>query len=137
MANVVKITYQLRRGYEEVWERNNPILASGEPGFVIDKNKLKIGDGVTAWNDLKYIAGSMEDIEGETSFLYIAETVNDFPAQGSLDVLYKATSEKRLYQWNEKDKKYESLNDSVNVDNLTQTEGTVLVLYGGSATDNI
>lgn len=137
MANVIKITYQLRRGYEEVWEKNNPILASGEPGFVIDKNKLKIGDGVTAWNDLKYIAGSMEDIEGETSFLYIAETVNDFPAQGNLDVLYKATSERKLYQWNEKDKNYEALNDSVNVDNLTQTEGTVLILYGGSATDNI
>lgn len=137
MANVVKITYQLRRGYEEVWKKNNPILASGEPGFVIDKNKLKIGDGVTAWNDLEYIAGNTEDIDGDTSFLYNAETINDFPAEGALNVLYKASSERKLYQWNEKDKKYESLNDSVNVDNLTQTEGTVLILYGGSATDNI
>lgn len=137
MANVVKITYQLRRGYEEVWKKNNPILASGEPGFVIDKNKLKIGDGITAWNDLEYIAGNTEDIDGDTSFLYNAETINDFPAEGALNVLYKASSERKLYQWNEKDKKYESLNDSINVDNLTQTEGTVLILYGGSATDNI
>jgi hypothetical protein len=39
----------------EVWARNNPILAKGEPGFVLDENRLKIGDGVTAWNDLDYI----------------------------------------------------------------------------------
>jgi hypothetical protein len=47
----------LRRGTKAVWEKNNPILASGEPGFVIDKNLLKIGDGVTPWNELSYIAG--------------------------------------------------------------------------------
>jgi hypothetical protein len=35
------------------------------------------------------------------------------------------------------DKIYEPLNDKINVENLVQNEGTVLVLYGGSATDNI
>ena len=55
MAEIYKATFQLRRGSAEVWKMNNPILKRGEPGFVIDENKLKIGDGVTPWNDLKYI----------------------------------------------------------------------------------
>lgn len=58
MAEIYKTTFQLRRGNAAVWETNNPILKRGEPGFVIDENKLKIGDGVTPWNDLKYISDS-------------------------------------------------------------------------------
>lgn len=62
MAEIIKTTFLLRRGYKAVWERNNPILATGEPGFVIDENRLKIGDGITPWNDLDYI-GEAERIE--------------------------------------------------------------------------
>ena len=54
MAEILKTTFLLRRGLAEAWERNNPVLSCGEPGFVIDQNKLKIGDGQTAWNDLPY-----------------------------------------------------------------------------------
>jgi hypothetical protein len=46
---------QFKRGKEEALSRVNPILAMGEPGFVIDKNSVKIGDGITAWNDLPYL----------------------------------------------------------------------------------
>ena len=49
---------QLKRGTAERWYTVNPILAIGEPGFVYDANKLKIGDGVTPWNELPYIEGS-------------------------------------------------------------------------------
>lgn len=49
---------QLKRGTAERWYTVNPILAIGEPGFVYDDNKLKIGDGVTPWNELPYIGGS-------------------------------------------------------------------------------
>ena len=62
MAQVIKATFQLRRGLLEAWERNNPILAKGEPGFVLDKNALKIGDGVTPWKELDYIGLSQEDL---------------------------------------------------------------------------
>lgn len=62
MAQVIKTTFQLRRGLLEVWERNNPILAKGEPSFVVDKNALKIGDGVTPWKELEYIGLSQEDL---------------------------------------------------------------------------
>lgn len=58
MAEIIKTTFLLRRGYTEVWERNNPILQLGEPGFEIDKNKLKVGDGTTAWKNLPYIGGT-------------------------------------------------------------------------------
>lgn len=55
MAEVVLNTiFQLKRGLLEAWERNNPILRQGEPGYVLDTGKLKIGDGATAWKDLKY-----------------------------------------------------------------------------------
>lgn len=56
-TTVIKIAYQLRRSTEQEWDAANPILRQGEPGFVIDKNKLKIGDGITAWNNLEYLDG--------------------------------------------------------------------------------
>lgn len=59
------ITYQLRRGTAAVWEKNNPILNYGEPGFEKDTYRLKIGDGVTHWVDLPYIGGN--DIEYSVS----------------------------------------------------------------------
>ena len=62
MAQVIKTTFQLRRGLLETWEKNNPILAKGEPSFVVDKNALKIGDGATPWKDLEYIGLSQEDL---------------------------------------------------------------------------
>lgn len=40
------------------WTANNPILQLGELGSEKDTNKIKVGDGVTAWNDLPYSGGS-------------------------------------------------------------------------------
>jgi hypothetical protein len=57
---------QLKRGTAERWYTVNPILAIGEPGFVYDANKLKIGDGVTPWNELPYIEGSTGEITNLT-----------------------------------------------------------------------
>lgn len=31
MAKVIKTTFKLRRGKEAAWEKNNPVLAAGEP----------------------------------------------------------------------------------------------------------
>lgn len=39
------------------WEKRNPLLGDGEPGFEEDTGSLKIGDGVKHWNDLPYVAG--------------------------------------------------------------------------------
>ena len=45
---------QLRRGGAQEWANSNPILAQGELGIELDTGRFKIGDGVTAWNTLRY-----------------------------------------------------------------------------------
>ena len=52
----MSVLIRLRRGTEYGWNSANIILASGEPGFELDTGRLKVGDGVTAWNSLSYIA---------------------------------------------------------------------------------
>lgn len=52
MAVVTQI--QVRRGTASQWTSTNPTLASGEWGFETDTNKVKIGDGTTAWTGLSY-----------------------------------------------------------------------------------
>jgi hypothetical protein len=95
MAEVLKTRFQLRRGYEATWEKNNPILASGEPGFVIDKNLLKIGDGVKTWKELDYIGDSNSNSESDVqSGVYNADTKENFPAIGDVSIIYKARIEK-------------------------------------------
>ncbi len=49
----------LRRDTAANWASNNPILSEGEPGFQTDSGNqiLKVGDGVTAWNDLAQFQG--------------------------------------------------------------------------------
>ena len=37
------------------WTSANPILSKGEIGLETDTNKLKFGDGITAWNSLNYL----------------------------------------------------------------------------------
>lgn len=58
MAKVINTTFQFKRGLAEAWERVNPILAAGEPGWTLDTHVLKIGDGATAWNDLNSVSGN-------------------------------------------------------------------------------
>ncbi len=57
MSRIIKTTFQLRRGLKQDWETINPLLAYGEPGFEVDTNKLKIGNGLEEWNDLEYLTG--------------------------------------------------------------------------------
>lgn len=153
MAEIIKTTFQLRRGYEAVWERNNPILASGEPGFVIDKNRLKIGDGETAWNDLEYIGGESIKIEEVTETVEnlvndVTEIINllgDSETENSLiyrienlDAAINNSQEVEIVEvGTEEEPKKALIIKEVNVNKLVQNENDVLVLYGGSAYDNI
>lgn len=107
-------TLQLKRGAAARWRELNIVLAAGEPGFVTDENRLKIGDGVTPWNDLPYIC---------ESGVINASTHNDFPATGREDVIYKAESEKLLYQWNATNLKYEVLGKTEGSGDLAEIEG--------------
>ena len=99
MANYI---IQLKRGKSTSWTNLNLILQAGEPGFEIDTGKLKIGDGVTPWNELSYL--------GENKSLIVnADTRNDFPPIGDVNNIYKSSQEKTLYQWNQDTYKYELL----------------------------
>ena len=48
------VRFQLRRDTAANWTSTNPVLALGEPGVETDTLKVKVGDGVTAWNSLGY-----------------------------------------------------------------------------------
>lgn len=57
---------QFKRATAERWRELNPILASGEPGYVKNATEpgqsLKIGDGRTPWNDLPFAGAYDIDI---------------------------------------------------------------------------
>ena len=56
-TEVINTTFQFKRGLASAWQRVNPVLAPGEPGWTLDTHILKIGDGITAWNDLDAVTG--------------------------------------------------------------------------------
>lgn len=118
MATVINTTFKLKRGTEARWAEVNPVLALGEPGFVYDTNRLKIGDGVTAWNDLPYIDGKRE--------VAVYNSSTDFPSVGEQGILYNATSELSLYQFNSSTNTYEKLSDGRGIDDIT-------IINGGNA----
>ena len=118
MATVINTTFKLKRGTASRWAEVNPILEIGEPGFVYDTNRLKIGDGVTAWNDLPYIDGKREVVNFEIA--------SEFPTQGDPNMIYKASDELSLYQFNAETKAYEKISDGIVIDNIN-------IINGGNA----
>ena len=100
---VLKVILQNRRGTEEEWRRVNPIIEEAVIVYSTDVKKIKIGDGVSRWTDLEYQASDSSVVEGKTRY--------DFPSIGKTGVLYKASQEKKIYQWNSADRKYETIGD--------------------------
>jgi hypothetical protein len=55
---------QFRKGTASAWTTANPVLASGEPGFDVTNNILKVGTGSSPWSSLSplfsglYISGT-------------------------------------------------------------------------------
>ena len=50
-----KVKFQFRRDTLCNWSNSDPLLQAGEPGFEIDTNSFKIGDGINKWRSLPYI----------------------------------------------------------------------------------
>lgn len=50
------IPIQFRRGTSTQWDSSNPVLSSGEPGFDITNNIIKVGDGTSSWTSLSGLA---------------------------------------------------------------------------------
>ena len=120
MSTTVNVTFQFKKGTAARWNEVNPVLAESEPGFVTDENRLKIGDGITAWKDLPYM--------GESSVVN-ANTHYDFPSIGRANVIYKAETEKKIYQWNSTDLKYEIISSTDESGSLIDIE----LIHGGHA----
>lgn len=59
--------WQTKRDTAANWTSNDPVLLNGEIGFETDTNKIKIGDGSTAWTSLAYFGGAA----GGTAFSII------------------------------------------------------------------
>lgn len=58
------------------WETNNPVLYNGEIGYDTTSKRVKIGDGLTAWNNLTHVTvGKQANIRnGEIFNDYITNT---------------------------------------------------------------
>ena len=57
---------QLLRGTSEALTASNPTLLAGELGFETDTGRFKFGDGVNAWQELKYAAATADGLTQET-----------------------------------------------------------------------
>ena len=114
MAQIIKTTFKFRRNIAEYWKNTNPVLADGEPCFELDTGKLKIGNGTTAYNDLKYINGDSVQIEVATKEIIGAVLSSDEKNQVSVD-------ESGHMEVNE-----------IGVEKLSDTVGVTLVIDGGS-----
>ena len=58
---------QLRRGTASAWSTVNPILVEGEVGLESDTNKMKVGNGSTAWNSLAYATATPTEVNSKAS----------------------------------------------------------------------
>ena len=79
------VTIQHLRGTAAQWAALNPVLKPGELGFEKDTKIIKLGDGVTAWNDLDL--GYLRKAGGTmTGALSLPQPTLDAHAARKLDV---------------------------------------------------
>ena len=79
---------QIKRGTTDKWLATTEKLASGQPGYDKNTNKLKIGDGNSAWEDLPNLVGQLdiqpaESATSETGISYGTEPPSN-DTQGQL-----------------------------------------------------
>ena len=83
MAEVILNTiFQIKRGSKSALTEKNPLLRYGEPCYEYpekagESGKLKIGDGITYYNDLKYITEEIVLPEEAAKFTGVQETLPD------------------------------------------------------------
>ena len=114
MAQVIKTTFKFRRNTAAYWKNANPVLADGEPCFELDTGKLKIGNGTTAYNDLKYINDGTVQIEVATEDVIGA-------VLSSREKNCVSVAENGKMEVNE-----------IGIEKLSNTDGITLVIDGGS-----
>jgi len=70
---------QIRRDTSTNWGSTNPVIAQGELIFVTDLNKLKCGDGTTAYSSLAYIDIDVADVNTLQTLLDGKQVRHGFP----------------------------------------------------------
>ena len=68
-----------RRDQSANWTSVNPTLAAGEAGYELDTRLLKIGDGVTPWNNLPYHSAQLTIADDDS-------TINTFNSSKTLKI---------------------------------------------------
>ena len=92
MANRI----QLRRGGAQEWANANSILAQGELGIEIDTGRIKIGDGITPWNSLRY-ERPLESVSSTANTLVQRDADGNFAAGNiTATLIGSSTSAQRL-----------------------------------------
>jgi hypothetical protein len=120
---------RFRRGTAAEWANSQPqpggeVLRLGEPGFEKDTYKLKIGDGITSWNDLPYIAGGIGG--GDGPLVYVYDT--DFSATPSIDNITISTlSNGTDYSLFFQDLVDESLKSSIKITNVNDSTQYIIL----------
>jgi len=76
------VTIQLRRDTTTNWSSKNPILHEGEIGYDTSAKLFKIGNGLTAWNDLTYFANN--NVESPIYVQITDPTIDQTIADGSI-----------------------------------------------------
>jgi hypothetical protein len=65
------VQIQLRNDTAANWSIANPVLARGEVGVEIDTNKIKIGNGLSVWENLSYSGIDSEELIPLVSFDHV------------------------------------------------------------------
>ena len=133
MADVIKTTFQVKRGTAARWEELNPILNPGEPGFEMDTFKLKIGNGSTPWKELPYV----NDVD-ISKYITIEDIIN---GDVILPVATKTTRGVVLSSTAKNEISVDATDGSMEVNSLSidrlDTEGINVILNGGAASSLI
>ncbi len=77
------VQIQLRNDTAANWTSVNPTLARGEIGIEIDTNKMKIGTGVTDWDNLPYMG-----IDASELLPYVSHTHNQISASNTWTIAH-------------------------------------------------
>lgn len=100
-TQIVKKQIQLRRDTAANWELyKNVVPASGEACFVTDKNILKIGDGVTTFENLEPINGDKFEIAADGKSISLKNSIlklEGFDTAASGQIPYVGTEGKLVW----------------------------------------
>lgn len=131
----IKTTFQVKRANKETWIRVNPVLAPGEPGCELDTHLLKMGDGVTDWQNLPYVGF----YNGPTVDTDLSEYLKTADLAAYLAPYIKNTQIANttilgLVKSSDEENKIKVLEDGtmevnkLNINKLVQNEGDILIL---------